>query len=421
MKKLSLTVIGLYVLLLHAFSQNAAQDTVIYKSKPLALEEISLVSSYYSQDGNHSAVTGGIGDEHVVDLSNGLDLKFVGWDQSHNKHTITTSMGFDHHTSASSAYVSQTGASKTAGTRVYPSLDWTIENEKGNSFGFGGYYSTEYNYQSVGLDFHFTKKLSTNGELSAKFSGFFDKVKMIYPSELIPKSTVIVSTSPTYYTTASGRRVSLSGGGSSYNTHEDEIPNSPRNTFTGSLSYAQIINTRLQASVMLDVVSQSGYLGLPFHRVYFKDGTDVVENLPSTRLKIPIGARLNYFIGDNVVVRSYFRYYQDDWGISSQTAELEIPIKISPFFSVSGFYRYYTQTASTYFGAYKTHTAADTYYSSNYSLSELTSNFMGAGVHIAPPKGIFDSHLNALDIRYGHYTQSTDLSSNVLSFDFTFK
>ena len=138
MKKLSLTVIGLYVLLLHAFSQNAAQDTVIYKSKPLALEEISLVSSYYSQDGNHSAVTGGIGDEHVVDLSNGLDLKFVGWDQSHNKHTITTSMGFDHHTSASSAYVSQTGASKTAGTRVYPSLDWTIENEKGNSFGFGG-------------------------------------------------------------------------------------------------------------------------------------------------------------------------------------------------------------------------------------------------------------------------------------------
>jgi hypothetical protein len=46
---------------------------------------------------------------------------------------------------------------------------------------------------------------------------------------------------------------------------------------------------------------------------------------------------------------------------------------------------------------------------------------MGAGMHIAPPKGIFDSHLNALDIRYGHYTQSTDLSSNVLSFDFTFK
>ena len=94
MKKLSLTVIGLYVLLLHAFSQNAAQYTVIYKSKPLALEEISLVSSYYSQDGNHSAVTGGIGDEHVVDLSNGLDLKFVGWDQSGRRNPIRCARSF---------------------------------------------------------------------------------------------------------------------------------------------------------------------------------------------------------------------------------------------------------------------------------------------------------------------------------------
>ena len=76
MKKLSLTVIGLYVLLLQAFSQNSAQDTVIYKAKPLALEEINLVSSYYVQNGNHSAVTGGIGNEHVVDFANGLELKF---------------------------------------------------------------------------------------------------------------------------------------------------------------------------------------------------------------------------------------------------------------------------------------------------------------------------------------------------------
>ena len=419
MKKLSLTVIGLYLLLLNAFSQNSSQDTVIYKTKPLALEEINLVSSYYQQDGNHSSVTGGIGDEHVVDLSNGLELKFVAWDQSHNKHSISASMGIDHHTAASSAYVSKTGASSTQGTRIYPSLDWTIENEKGNSFGFGGYYSTEYNYQSVGLDFHFTKKINSNSELSAKFSGFFDKVKMIYPSELIPKSTAIVSTSPTYYTTASGRRYSLSGGNVG-GGGESAIPSSPRNTFTASLSYAQIINTRLQASVMFDVVSQSGYLGLPFHRVYFKDGSVNVENLPSSRLKLPVGLRLNYFLGDAVVIRSYFRYYQDDWGISSETADLEIPVKISPFFSISGFYRYYTQTASKYFGAYGTHTAADKYYSSNYSLSELTSNFVGAGMHIAPPKGIMHSHLNTLDIRYGHYTQSTDLNSNIISFDFTF-
>jgi len=242
---------------------------------------------------------------------------------------------------------------------------------------------------------------------------------MIYPSELIPKAATVSSTT-TYYTTASGRRYSLTSGGG-INYQSDEIPSSARNTFTGSLSYAQIINKNFQASLMLDVVSQSGYLGLPFHRVYFTDGTVHVENLPSSRMKIPVGFRLNYFAGDNIVFRTYFRYYQDDWGIHSQTADIEIPIKLSSFFSVSPYYRYYTQSASKYFAEYAKHTAADQYYSSNYSLSKLTSQMMGVGIHLSPPDGVMRTHISSMDIRYGHYTQSTDLNSSIISFDFTFK
>jgi hypothetical protein len=144
--------------------------------------------------------------------------------------------------------------------------------------------------------------------------------------------------------------------------------------------------------------------------------------LPSNRFKIPVGFRLNYYASDQIIIRSYFRYYKDDWGIESKTADIEIPIKVSPFFSVSPFYRYYTQTASKYFAAYMKHTAADQFYSSNYSLSELNSQFMGVGIHTAPPKGVFNNqHFSSLDVRYGHYTQSTDLNSNIITFDFTFK
>ena len=83
MKKVCLTVIGLYLLLLNAFSQSTNPDSVkiapkvaaeTYIEKPLQLEETNIVSSYYKQDGNHSAVTGGIGTEKVTDLSNGIDL-----------------------------------------------------------------------------------------------------------------------------------------------------------------------------------------------------------------------------------------------------------------------------------------------------------------------------------------------------------
>src|SRR5581483_8442145 len=116
----------------------------------------------------------------------------------------------------------------------------------------------------------FAKKNHNNGEFSTHLTGYFDKVKLIYPSELIPATPVTTT--------------SASSGGES-----DNIPSSGRNTFTESLSYSQVINQWLQASVTVDGVYQNGYLGLPFHRVYFADGSDHVENLPSERKKLPIG------------------------------------------------------------------------------------------------------------------------------------
>ena len=414
MRKICLTVVGIYMMFLSGYSQWVGKPDSVYTARPLKLDEINLVSSYYTQEGNHSAVTGGIGNEHVVDLSNGLELKFIGWDTKNTKHTLGVDLGIDHHTSASSAYVSKTGASKTGGTRIYPSVDWTRENSKGNTFGLGVYYSTEYNYKSFGMDIHAGKKLSWGTEVSGKVSVFLDKVKLIYPSELIPKSTV---SSPTTYTTASGNTVTSgesSGEGNS-------IPSSPRNTVTANLSLAQIVNTRMQFSVNIDAVAQNGYLGLPFHRVYFNDGSVHVENLPDVRTKLPVGFRLNYFLGDKIILRSYYRFYTDSWGLTAHTAELEVPVKINSFFSLAPFYRFYTQTSARYFDEYGKHTSADTYYTSNYSLSALSSQLMGAGIHLAPPGGILHQHFNALDARFGHYSQSTQLYANVLTLAFTFK
>jgi hypothetical protein len=146
-----------------------------------------------------------------------------------------------------------------------------------------------------------------------------------------------------------------------------------------------------------------------------------VEKLPSTRFKLPVGLRLNYFIGDGLILKSYYRFYVDDWGIRSHTASLEVPVKITPFFSISPFYRYYTQTASKYFAPYESHTESDSYYTSNYALAGFSSQFFGAGIRLSPPDGIGHTHLSTLEIRYGHYTQTTDLVSDVISLNLTFK
>jgi hypothetical protein len=401
MKKICLTLVGIYMMMLHAFAQYQDKDTTFYISKPLKMDEVNLVSSYYSQNGDHSAITGGIGTEKVTDLSNGLDVTWIGWDDMNRKHTLTAGLGFDHHTSASSAYVSKTGASKTGGSRVYPSLNWSVENaKKGNEFGLGLYFSKEYNYSSFGLDAEYSKKTKNNGEFTGKLTGYFDRVKMIYPSEFVQVVTVTAA----------------SGGGENRN----KIPTSPRTTGTLSLSFSQVINKRLQGIILMDGVYQTGYLGLPFHRVYFKDGTPNIENLPSQRLKLPIGMRLNYFLGDKIILRSYYRYYIDSWGLQSHTASLEVPVKITPFFSVSPFYRYYTQTSVKYFAPYEVHTASDQFYTSNYSLSAFDSQFYGVNFRIAPPKGLFNG-LSSLELRYGHYSQTTNLVSDVISVDLKFK
>ena len=401
MKKICLTLVGIFIMMLHAFSQYTDKDTSFYIVKPLQLEEVNLVSSYYSQNGDHSAITGGIGTERVVDLSNGLDVTLVGWDARQRKNTLVAGLGIDHHSSASSAYVSKTGASKTGGTRVYPSLDWTIENEKkGTAMGVGLYLSEEYNYSSFGVNAMYSKKTKNNGEFTGKLTGYFDRVKMIYPSEFVQVATVTAASS----------------GGES----KSKIPTNPRVTGTASLSFSQLINKRFQGVILLDGVAQTGYLGLPFHRVYFQDGSPSIEKLPSERFKLPIGIRLNYFLGDKIIIRSYYRYYTDSWGIKSNTASLEVPVKITPFVSVAPFYRYYNQTAAKYFAPYEVHTESDQFYTSNYALSAFDSKFFGVNFRITPPNDLFKG-VSSVEVRYGHYSQSTDLVSDVISINLKFK
>jgi len=416
MKRICLTVVGFYLMILSAFSQTNNADTASYKNRKLNLEEVNLVSGYYSQDGNHSAVTGGIGTQKLNDVSNVIDLKFVKWDGSNNKYSWNLELGVDHHTAASQAYISTTGASSPTGTRIYPSINWKVEKNNGFNFGFGAAMSGEYNYHSLSANFSVGKiSANKNTEVNFKATAFLDKVTMLEPAELIPKAT---QSTITTFTTASGRIVSSGGG-------EDEvsIPKSSRNTFAGSLTLSQVVNKNMQVAFITDAVAQNGFLSLPFHRVYF-EGKDSakIENLPGTRIKFPLGLRLNYFLGDKIIFRTYYRYYTDSWGIQSHTASLEVPYKISPFLSVSPFYRYYIQTAANYFAPYKQHQLSEQYYTSNYELSAFTSQFMGVDVKVTPKHGVFNIPLfNTVEIRYGHYKQTTGLQANNIGINLNFK
>jgi hypothetical protein len=402
MKRICLSVVGLFLTLFSSFAQTTPKDSAEYKSRKLTFEEANLVSSYYKQDGNNSSVTGGTGTQKLTDLSNVIDVKFTRWDKKDRKHSYDLEVGFDHYSSASSDNVDPytvSGASH-ADSRLFPSVNWSMENQKkGSTIGAGVSLSSEFDYQSIGANVSFAQKTKNrNGEFTAKAQAYFDKVSLIYPIEL---------------------RAPGSGGSGD---EENKYPSTPRNSFSGTVSYSHIINQRLQLMFIADFIKQQGYLGLPFHRVYFGDNSVHVEKLPDNRMKIPLGFRANYFLGDKVVLRSFYRYYHDDWGLTAHTVQLESSVKLTPFLSVTPFYRYYGQSAVDFFAPYKGHKVADRYYTSNYDLSKFNSNFYGAGFRITPSKGVFGiQRLNMLELRYGHYTRTDGMKSDIISLNLKFK
>lgn len=183
------------------------------------------------------------------------------------------------------------------------------------------------------------------------------------------------------------------------------IDNKKRNSYSATISLSQILSMTTQISVFSDIVYQAGWLANPMQRVYFADkpnsyiGTatsipfyteernkdvfqlaDDIERLPKSRLKIPIGIRLNQYINENIVLRTYYRFYFDDWGIQGHTIDAELAIKIKQKFTVYPNYRFYTQSAAKYFAPYRAHLSTEQFYTSDFELSKYNANQIGLGV-----------------------------------------
>ena len=204
----------------------------------------------------------------------------------------------------------------------------------------------------------------------------------------------------------------------------------------------------MQFSLFADIVQQNGWLSNPMQRVYFRDRpnfyigkkndipkytskknqgvfqlADDIERLPHSRMKFPLGMRLNYYINEYLVVKTYYRYYFDDWGITSQTANIELPVKVGGKFTLYPNYRYYTQTKADYFAPYEAHLSTEKYYTSDYDLSAFNSNQYGLGVRytdIFAKGGVFGLYLKQADLKFSHYQRNTRFNFNIVSLGFKF-
>jgi hypothetical protein len=398
MKKITLTI-GCYLYLLAAHAQIAKTDSAFadssqYKSRKLTTEEVNFVSSYYVQDGNNSAVTGGIGTEELRDIANTINIRMTRKDHHNRTRILTAELGIDAYSSASSDKIdpSTISSASYSDMRYYPSVSYTVKDDS-MRYSAGGIlsFSKEYDYTSVGTGVHLSHTSKDKSrELSLKLLAFFDTWRIILPIEL--------------------RDVPM------------QLPDNKRNSFSASLLWAQVVNKRLQLAVMADAGYQQGLLGTMYHRVYFSDGSLSTEKLPTTRVKLPVGIRANYFLGDRFVIRSYYRFYTDNWGLNAHTASLEVPVKITPALSIAPYYRYYMQSAVKYFAPYMQHQQPEEFYTSDYDLSEFSSQMPGVNLRFSSAEGILGiKHWNSVELRYGYYIRSTGLTANAITLAAGFK
>lgn len=398
MKKIVITVAALVMCLNVAKAQNDSTS-----NRKLKIDEVNFITSYYHQDGNNSAVTGGIGSEKLDDFGNSIDLQLSRFDKKNNKHTFGVELGIDVYSSASSDKIDPTTISSASSkdVRISPSLNYLKENAKNNTaLGGGVSFSQEFDYTSIGANVLFAKATKDkNREFSAKASVFLDTWSVILPVELRNIET---------------------------NFKYKQGDNAPRNSYNLALGLSQVVNQRLQVSILTDIGYQTGLLGTAYQRVYFGDNGNNAysEKLPDNRFKLPVGLRANYFLGDKFILRSFYRFYIDSWNLTAHTAELEIPYKITPFVSVAPFYRFYSQSGVDYFKPYKEHLLSDNseFYTSDYDLSKFTSHLFGLNFRMVSANGLMGvKKLNVVELRYSYYNRSTDLTSHLITLALKFK
>ncbi len=463
------------------------QNKQTFKKRVLSATELNILSSYYEQDGQNASVTGGIGSEDLKDIATNINIAIpinaddvFSIDFTVSAYTSASSSNLNPFSGASkggddddddndddkqmadsapkpvtgSPWVTSSGAS-VGDLWLSGNFAYTHSSDDRNTiYNTHLSISNEYDYFSLGGGLGLTRLFNQqNTELSVGATVYLDTWRPEYPTEIKTYIKENGNLNADFFNgvpilDSNGNAINKNGPNAWRPQKDYLIKDKGRNTYALSLSFSQILSQRMQVSIFSDVTYQKGWLANPMQRVYFADvpdfyigkATDIphytspqntqvfqladdIERLPDSRLKIPVGMRLHYYINEYLVLKTYYRYYYDDWGIRSHTFNIELPVKISQKFTLYPNYRFYNQTAADYFAPYEQHLSTDTFYTSDYDLSAFTANQFGFGIKyndIFTSKHIWKMGLKSLTLNYHHYYKDNNFRANIVSLGATF-
>ena len=366
----------------------ATQDEATRAGSALQVEgaprsdiEIDFLVNYYDQDGDHSAVTGGVGSEDLQVIG---PVFLVKW-QMNDKWSLSGALGLDNITSASTDNIdAEVSSASRQDNRVFTQAQFT--REVGDQrFGFLVGLSKEYDYQSQSFGLSWSRDWnSKNTTLAASLRHYMDTVDL-------------------------------------FDIEGESQGEADRDTTDLSVSLSQLLGPRTVLSVELSHSVQEGFLSSPFQEVWLEDGAITAERLPDERERSAVGLRLNHAFTDRIVQRFYFRLYDDDFDVQAQSLELETHFRLPTRREMWIFpiLRFHSQDGSSYFGLPGTFAPTDTFFTADRDLSEFDSEKFGLGLEVSAfGTGPWFAGVRDLEIRLTRYERDDGLEAINTSFGF---
>lgn len=270
------------------------------------------------------------------------------------KFMLGAKMRVDAITAATKAYGGRakgidavTGATPTNNfdeIRVAPSLTG-IYTEGDHTASFGGYYSTERDYTGRSFFINYARELNEqNTTMVIGFSQSFDKWKPYFKREL---------------------------------------PDYKRDESKLDLSVTQLLSPTFSAQLTYSYMLSKGFLSSPYHYL-LTDNNAKFEKYPSDRTGNAFALRMVKLLDEPTSANFTYRFYKDDWDISSHTVNAELYRDITRNFTLGGRYRYYTQTGANFTKDLSGYSINDNYIAVDYRMSAFKSNTVGLSAIYKP-------------------------------------
>lgn len=154
-------------------------------------------------------------------------------------------------------------------------------------------------------------------------------------------------------------------------TFPTRVAEAERDNLTAFIGLGVTLNRYTALQTSLSVNDQQGFLSDPYKLAFVQNGSQLVADArPDSRQQVLWQLRLRRFVAPaNAAFHADYRFFDDDWDVTSHTAEFTWLQNLPAQWRVDVGVRYYSQTAAYFYAPYYISPRPDQLAASDYRLS----------------------------------------------------